>query len=70
MLDINMPGLNETDALANLTEDVVERDTPVIAMSAIAMREDVGKTLKAGFDAYVTKPYNVSEIQTLIREYV
>lgn len=70
MLDINMPGMNETEALANLTEDVVERDTPVIAMSAIAMREDVGKTLKAGFDAYVTKPYNVTEIQSLIREYV
>jgi signal transduction histidine kinase/CheY-like chemotaxis protein len=70
MLDINMPGMNETEALANLTEDVVERDTPVIAMSAIAMREDVGKTLKAGFDAYVTKPYNVTEIQSLIREYI
>ena len=70
MLDINMPGMGRAEALANLTEDVAERETPVIAMSAIAMHEDIGKTLKAGFDAYVTKPYNVTEIQTLIREYV
>jgi signal transduction histidine kinase len=70
VLDINMPGMTGTETLANLTADVVERGTPVIAVSATAMQENVEKTLKAGFDAYVTKPYSVTEIQTLIREYV
>jgi CheY-like chemotaxis protein len=70
MLDINMPGMVEMEAMVSLTEYVAERETPVIAMAATAMREDVGKALKARFDAYVTKPYNVTEIQTLIREYV
>jgi PAS domain S-box-containing protein len=66
ILDINLPGIDGFEALKVLKKDPATASIPVIALSANAMAYDVERGLKAGFQAYLTKPVNVGElIETL-----
>ena len=61
LMDINLPGINGTQALAVLREDPQTAHIPVLAISANAMARDVRNGLKAGFFRYLTKPIKVNE---------
>lgn len=61
MLDIALPGMSGTKML----QTVRERDgnkVPIIAISAHAMPHKVEEGLQAGFDAYLTKPFNIDQL--------
>lgn len=62
LMDINLPGMNGFEALAELKRYPETYDIPVIAISADAMPIDVERGIKSGFQGYFTKPYNVSEL--------
>jgi len=68
ILDINLPGMSGYAALNELQALTVTRDIPVIALSANAMPRDIEKGLEAGFLRYLTKPVNVDEVTSAIRE--
>ena len=61
LMDINLPGMNGFEALAQLRDAPETTDIPVIAITAAAMPEDVDAGLMAGFKDYITKPIKVSE---------
>jgi PAS domain S-box-containing protein len=61
LMDINLPGISGTEALAILRSDKTTAHIPVIALSANAMPRDIQKGLVAGFFRYLTKPIKVSE---------
>ncbi|MDO9105739.1 MAG: ATP-binding protein [Methylovulum sp.] len=67
LMDINLPGMSGLEALKQLKADPQTAAIPVIAVSAAAMANDVEAGLVAGFDAYLTKPFGVSELMTLVR---
>ena len=60
LLDINLPGMNGFEVLDLLRQCKTCGDTPVIAISANAMPQNIEHGLAAGFDAYITKPIDVS----------
>lgn len=62
ILDINLPGIDGYEALKVLKKDPATAQIPVIALSANAMAYDVERGLKAGFEAYLTKPIVVAEL--------
>jgi PAS domain S-box-containing protein len=63
LLDINMPGMDGYEVLARLrAEPNWVKHTPVVAVTANAMANDVAKGLEAGFTAYLTKPFAVDEL--------
>jgi CheY-like chemotaxis protein len=66
MLDINLPGMSGYEMLKTLQADAGTRDIPVLAITANAMPEDVERGLAAGFRAYLTKPLDLSRLQTEI----
>lgn len=59
LLDINLPGMDGYSVLKQLREWDATRDIPVIAISANAMKKDIERGMKAGFDDYITKPIDV-----------
>lgn len=66
LMDINLPGMNGLQALKRLKRTRETQDIPVIAITSNTMPKDIVGGLKAGFQAYITKPIKVTEfIQTI-----
>jgi len=66
LLDINLPGLDGYEVLDRLRQQPKTSHTPVLAVSANAMPSDIEKGLKAGFEAYLTKPIDVNNLLQVV----
>lgn len=68
--DLSMPLLDGYGLLEALQADPELKDTPVIALTAHAMRGDRERAMQAGFHYYITKPLRpetfVNEVLTLL----
>ena len=67
-MDMHMPNMNGYDATRVLRSNNVR--TPVIALTANAMKGDEEKCLKAGCDDYLAKPISKKELLKNIRKYL
>ncbi|MDQ3195061.1 MAG: response regulator [Burkholderiales bacterium] len=68
LMDIQLPGIDGIEALAQLRADPRTRDIPVIAVTASAMTQDRQKIMDAGFDGYQRKPLDIKEFLNAVRE--
>jgi signal transduction histidine kinase/CheY-like chemotaxis protein len=68
LMDINLPGMSGIEALRIIRKHDKLAKTPVIALSAAAMIEDIEKGMNAGFDAYITKPFDIQNIKQVIEK--
>jgi two-component system cell cycle response regulator DivK len=59
LMDIQLPGMNGIEALAQLRAAPVTRHIPVIAFTASVMPQDRHQIMAAGFNAFVAKPINL-----------
>ncbi|MDB9376041.1 response regulator [Nodularia sphaerocarpa] len=66
MLDILLPGLSGTDIVHYLKQEPLTREIPVLAVTALASREDRERLLSAGFDDYISKPYMIEDLEAII----
>ncbi|SHN11053.1 ATP-binding protein [Rhizobacter sp. OV335] len=66
LMDINLPGLNGSDAFHVLSSDPRTAHIPVIAVTANAMAGDVARGLAGGFFRYITKPIAVDQLNEAI----
>lgn len=73
LMDINMPemdGLSATQAIRQIEEHSLNGvHTPIIAMTAFAIKGDRDRFLGAGMDDYISKPIDLTELQRLIFKY-
>jgi two-component system cell cycle response regulator DivK len=70
LMDLQLPGMDGTQALVKLREDPRTMHIPVVAVTALAMNEDRERALDAGFDGYLTKPLNIRALPAQIRSYL
>jgi len=68
LMDINLPGMDGYSVLKKLRQIETTRETPVFAISANAMPQDIKQALDAGFCKYFTKPINVEALLSAIKE--
>ncbi len=67
-MDIQLPGMNGLEVTRKLRENSAFSHTPIIAVTAYAMREDREKAIEAGCNAHLPKPFNVHELRGMIAE--
>jgi CheY-like chemotaxis protein len=65
-MDLSMPVMDGWQALERLRQMPEVAETPVIALTAHAMKGDRARALEAGFDAYITKPFRVDTLMESI----
>jgi len=68
LMDIRLPGIDGVEALRRLRAEGPTRGIPVMAMTASVMTEDRQKILEAGFDAYQSKPLNVTDFVAAVEQ--
>ncbi|MEA1884701.1 MAG: ATP-binding protein [Thermotogota bacterium] len=58
LMDVQMPVMNGLDATKKIREDELQTDkhTPIIALTAAAVKEGIQNCLDAGMDDFLTKP--------------
>ncbi|WDP88292.1 MAG: transporter substrate-binding domain-containing protein [Desulfobacter sp.] len=68
LMDLQMPEMDGFEATRAIRKVMDRTDLPIIAMTAHTLKEDKGKCMAAGMNAYVSKPVNQEKLfSTLIR---
>lgn len=70
LLDIHMPARDGLSVVAELRRDPRFAATPIIALTATAMKGDRQKGVEAGFTEYLTKPVSISTLRQTITRFL
>jgi two-component system cell cycle response regulator DivK len=70
LMDLQLPGIDGTEALRQIREDDNGGGVPVVAVTAFAMNEDRDRAYAAGFDGYVQKPISVRNLQQQVHDFL
>ncbi|MGD8895220.1 MAG: response regulator [Acidobacteriota bacterium] len=71
LMDGQMPGMDGFEATRRIREEEgEERHTPIIAMTASAMKGDRERCLEAGMDDYVAKPVTPESLDAVLKRWV
>ena len=70
IMDIGLPGLDGYEVARRLRSDPTLRNRgkkmSLIALTGYGQLTDIALTREAGFDAHVTKPYELDELEKLL----
>ena len=71
LMDVQMPEMDGLEATIELRrrETSSGRHTPVVAMTALAMKGDKERCLEAGMDGYLSKPIRPEELDNILDAY-
>jgi two-component system capsular synthesis sensor histidine kinase RcsC len=67
VLDMNLPRMSGAEICHSLRANGTK--TPILALSASVMPHELEVGLRAGFDAYLTKPIKPAALREAIRRY-
>ena len=62
LMDVQMPGLDGLEATRRIRKESGLKNTPIIALTALAMPSDRERCLEAGMNDYFSKPINLREL--------
>lgn len=68
LMDIKMPVMDGYEAINLIKKE--KNDIPVIAQTAYALKKDVNKIMKSGFDDYLPKPIKQKKLIETIKKYL
>lgn len=69
LMDIHMPVMDGYEAARRIRqlEEVTNITTPVIAVTADSLPEDINQAMKSGMNGHVSKPVDYDELVNIIR---
>lgn len=72
LLDINLPDIDGYEVAQRLRKSSNSKlaYTPIIAVTANALKGDAERALEAGCDVYMSKPVNIRELWARVEAYV
>jgi two-component system, cell cycle response regulator DivK len=70
LLDIQLPGMSGIELVRRFKEDRRLRAVPIVAVTALALRQHEAMIRASGCDAYVTKPFAIAELMSVVRNHL
>ena len=70
LMDIQLPVMDGYEAARRIKADPALKHIPIIAVTSYALSGDEAKTLAAGCDGYVAKPFSPRLLLAKIREFL
>lgn len=70
LMDLQLPGIDGTEALRRIQRSVPGDLMPVVAVTASAMPSDREAAARAGFDGFLEKPINVRALPAQVASYL
>jgi two-component system cell cycle response regulator DivK len=70
LLDLMMPGLDGFQVTRQLKGNPATAGIPIVAVSAMARPDDRETALAAGCDDFVRKPFELDDLEAVIRTYL
>jgi two-component system, chemotaxis family, response regulator Rcp1 len=67
MLDLNLPGMNGHEVLADIKRDSDLRRIPVVVLTGSSADEDVRKAYDLHANCYITKPGTFTDLTAIIK---
>jgi CheY-like chemotaxis protein len=67
LLDLNMPGKNGRDALAEVKAEERFRRIPIVVFTTSEAEEDIYRSYDLGVNSYITKPVTFEALVELVR---
>jgi two-component system, cell cycle response regulator DivK len=70
LMDLQLPGIDGTEAMRRIRAHPGGRELPVVAVTAFAMPADREQVSSAGFDGYIEKPISTRALPDIVRRHV
>ncbi|MBF0101163.1 MAG: response regulator [Desulfobacterales bacterium] len=70
LMDLQMPKMDGFEATSIIRHKLFNRDIPIIAMTAHALKEDREKCLEIGMNDYLMKPIDTSQFFSILSHWV
>lgn len=70
LLDIVLPDIDGLEVLHHLKQNPLTSAIPVIAVTAMAMKDERKQIQAAGFEDYLSKPYMLEDLENIICNYL
>ena len=67
VLDICLPDIDGIELVSRIKQNQDLVDIPIVAITALAKAEDRDRILEAGCVAYLSKPFNIKDLEAIIR---
>ncbi len=69
LMDIMMPGMDGWEATRALRSNMVTKDIPILAATALFRDNDINRCIEAGCNDYIVKPFTFQELQGKLRQF-
>jgi CheY-like chemotaxis protein len=70
LMDMMMPVVSGYEAVTELKADAATRDITIVGLSAKAMATDMERATDVGIDGYITKPFRIAQVLTVVETYL
>ncbi|MEB3181246.1 MAG: response regulator [Nostocaceae cyanobacterium] len=70
LLDMMLPDIEGIELAHQLKQNEQTKAIPIIAVTAMARAQDRERAINAGCNEYITKPYDMEELEGLIKHYL
>jgi CheY-like chemotaxis protein len=70
LMDMMMPIVSGYEAVGELKADASTKDITIVGLSAKAMATDMERATDVGIDGYITKPFRIAQVLTVVEGYL
>ncbi len=69
LMDLHMPEMDGFEATENI-RDVLKLNTPIVVLSASALKNEKQRSIELGANDYLTKPFSPEDLQGCLEKYL